>query len=84
MQTITVEEAKQNLDTLITQIIADSEPTFVRAENGAQVVMISVAEFNAWQETAYLLSSPANAEHLRRSIAEAKAGKATEQDLLEP
>jgi PHD/YefM family antitoxin component YafN of YafNO toxin-antitoxin module len=32
-------------------------------------------DFNAWQETLYLLSNPANAEHLRQSIAEAKAGK---------
>jgi hypothetical protein len=32
-------------------------------------------EFNSWQETLYLLSNPANAEHLRQSIAEAQIGK---------
>lgn len=35
------------------------------------------------KETLYLLSDPSNADHLRRSIAEAKAGKAQERDLLE-
>jgi antitoxin YefM len=33
--------------------------------------MLSMDEFNAWQETAYLLSNPANAARLRKSIAEA-------------
>jgi antitoxin YefM len=35
-------------------------------------------------ETLYLLSNPANAEHLRRSIAEAKAGEVYERELLDP
>jgi len=37
----------------------------------------------AGKETLYLLSDPSNADHLRRSIAEAKAGKAQERDLLD-
>lgn len=38
---------------------------------------------NAWKETLYLLSNPANAEHLRRSIAEAQAGNVDEHELLD-
>jgi hypothetical protein len=38
-------------------------------------------EHNSWRETLYLLRSPANAEHLRRSIAEAQAGLAQERKL---
>jgi antitoxin YefM len=34
-------------------------------------------------ETLYLLSNPANADHLRRSIAEAKAGEVHERELLD-
>ncbi|WP_416223151.1 type II toxin-antitoxin system Phd/YefM family antitoxin [Tianweitania sp.] len=36
------------------------------------------------QETLYLLGNPANAEHLRQSIAEANAGHVFEHDLIEP
>lgn len=43
---------------------------------------MSLDEFNSWQETLYLLSSPANAEHLRKSIAEAKIGKTVERKLI--
>jgi len=50
-------------------------------ERGALVVLVPFDEYNSWQETNYLLSNPANADHLRRSIAQAKAGKA--QELLE-
>jgi len=41
-------------------------------------------EVNSWQETLYLLSNPANAEHLRQSIAEAQAGRKMERELIEP
>jgi antitoxin YefM len=41
-------------------------------------------EFNSWQETLYLLSNPANAEHLLESIAQAKMGKTQKRELIEP
>lgn len=81
MTIISIDEAQQNLENLIRRVIEDVEPTIVRSKSGQQVVMISLDEFNAWQETLYLLSTPANAQHLRRSIAEAKAGKIVEKEL---
>ncbi len=41
------------------------------------------AQFRSLQETAYLLRSPANAEHLLASIAEASTGQVAEHDLQE-
>jgi antitoxin YefM len=35
-------------------------------------------------ETAHLLRSPANAERLLRSIADAEAGRAEAQELIDP
>jgi antitoxin YefM len=40
-------------------------------------------EERSWKETRYLLANPANAEHLRRSIAEARKGETQERELLE-
>jgi len=40
-------------------------------------------ELSAWQETLYLLSNPANAEHLRQSIMEAENGEVMARTLVE-
>ena len=52
-------------------------------ENNNEIALVSVDECDSWKETIYLLSSPANAEHLRQSIAAANAGKFDEKALLE-
>jgi antitoxin YefM len=83
MNAITLKEAKRNLEQVVEQVIADAEPTIVVAPNGDQVVFLSLDEYNSWKETLYLLANPANADHLRQSIAEAQAGKAQERELIE-
>ncbi len=70
MNTITINQAEASLRDVIQQIINDVEPTIVTTETGESVVMLSLDEYNAWQETLYLLSTPANAEQLVQSIAE--------------
>lgn len=72
MNIVTVQEAKGNLDSLIAEVFSNAEPTVITSGNGQHIVMLSLDEFNAWQETVYLLSNPGNAAHLRRSIAEAE------------
>ena len=84
MNVVTINEAKRNLDMLIAKVVANAEPTIITTDTGQQIVLLSLDEFNAWQETAYLLSNPANAAHLRQSIAEAQLGKIVERELIEP
>lgn len=72
MNAVTLNEAELKLRELVEQVIADAEPTIVVTESGEQVVVLPLDEYNSWKETVYLLSSPANAEHLQRSIAEAR------------
>ena len=79
MNAVTLKEAKRNLEELVEQVIADAEPTIVVTESGEQVVFLPLDEYKSLQETLHLLGNPANAEHLRRSIAEDKAGRAQEQ-----
>ncbi len=84
MNVITMGEAQRNLEQLIRQTVDDVEPTIVVAPDGAKAVFVSLDEFNSWQETLYLLSTPANAAHLHRSIAEARAGELSERSLIIP
>ena len=84
MQAITVHQAQQNLNGLIANVIADAEPVIICTDSGQQVVCLPLDEFNSWKETLYLLSNPANADHLRRSLAEAKSGASQERQLVDP
>jgi len=63
-------------------VIVDIEPTILCNDKGQRAVLMSLEEFNSWQETLYLLSNPANAEHLRLSLQEAEAGQVVEMELL--
>jgi antitoxin YefM len=83
MNAVTMKDAKLHLEQLVEQVIADAEPTIVVTESGDQVVFMPLDEYNAWKETLYLLANPANADHLRKSIAEARAGEVHERELRE-
>lgn len=83
MNAVTLADAKENLERLIEQVLADAEPAILCTEKGEKVVLVSLDEFNSWKETLYLLSNPANAAHLRQSIAEAQAGKIEERNLVD-
>ena len=72
MQAVTLKDAKRNLPRLMDQVLADAEPRIVVNDQGGQIVVMPLEEFNSYRETMYLLSSPANAAHLRHSIAQAE------------
>ncbi|HBW56335.1 MAG TPA: antitoxin [Oscillatoriales bacterium UBA8482] len=83
MKAITSNQAKQKLDEIIDKVILDAEPTILCNDQGKQAVLMSLDEFNSWQETLYLLSNPANAEHLLESIKQAKSGKKSVRQLVD-
>jgi antitoxin YefM len=70
MNAATISSAKQNLEHLIEQVESNAEPMLIWDETHKAVLM-SEREYNSWQETIYLLSNPINAEHPRKSLAEA-------------
>ncbi|MBN1901851.1 type II toxin-antitoxin system prevent-host-death family antitoxin [Candidatus Sumerlaeota bacterium] len=83
MNAVTVSHAKRKLDNLMEQVISNAEPAIICSDKGEKAVLMSFDDYNSWQETLYLLSNPANAEHIRKSIAQAKAGKTKERKLIE-
>lgn len=44
---------------------------------------MSLETVNSWQETVYLLKTPANAAHLAKSIQQSRASKAKPHDLVD-
>jgi len=61
----------------------DHAPIIITRKSEDPVVMMSLEDYNAMQETSYLLRSPTNAIQLLDSIAELEAGKGTEKELIE-
>ena len=64
MKAITYSNARANLAETMDQVFDDHAPVVITRKSGKNVVMLSVEDFDSWQETAYLLRSPANAKRL--------------------
>jgi antitoxin YefM len=77
---ITASEARRSLFPLIEQVNDDRTAIEITSKRGNAVLM-SADEFAAWQETAYLMRSPANARRLLESLAQAEAGELVEHPL---
>jgi antitoxin YefM len=83
MNAITYTDLRQNLKTYMDKVIQDNDPLIITRKNKENVVLISVDEYNSLLETNYLLSNEANAEHLKKSIAQHKSGKTKSEKLFE-
>ncbi|MBK1969789.1 MULTISPECIES: type II toxin-antitoxin system Phd/YefM family antitoxin [Brevundimonas] len=84
MNAISVSELRKNLAATIDRVAADHDYTIITREGGKPAaVLMSLEDFASWQETEYLLRSPANAERLRKAVAELDAGKGQARDLIE-
>jgi antitoxin YefM len=82
MNVLTFSEARASLKTVMDNVCKDHTPTIVSRVSGEHVVMMSLADFNSMTETMYLLSSPANVNHLMESIAQLRAGQAQPRELI--
>ena len=80
---ITASEARRRLFPLIEQVNADQVPVEILSKSGT-AFLVSEAQWHSMVETAYLLQSPANAQALLESIAQAEAGDVEAHELLEP
>jgi antitoxin YefM len=77
---ITASEARRNLFPLIEQVNQDRIPIEITSKRG-DAVLLSVDDYRALEETAYLLRSPANVRRLLESLDQARAGNAEEHEL---
>ncbi|MBB1467907.1 type II toxin-antitoxin system prevent-host-death family antitoxin [Pseudoalteromonas sp. SG41-5] len=83
MDAISYTAARANLASTMAQVCDDHAPIIITRKSESPVVMMSLEDYNAMQETTYLLRSPANVRKLLESIAELEQGKGTQRELLE-
>lgn len=83
MDAISYSNARKNLVQTMERVCDEHEPIIITRKNASPVVMMSLEDYNAIQETGYLLRSTANAENLRASIKEYEEGKLQRKDIIE-
>lgn len=83
MDAISYTSARSNLAQMMQQVCDDHSPVIITRSKAPSVVMLSLEDYEALQETAYLLRAPKNARRLLASIAELESGKGEERELAE-
>jgi len=83
MDAITYSYARENLASMMKRVCDDNTPIIITRQKAKAVVMMSLEDYNAIEETAYLLRSKANADRLRTSIANARGGVFQKHALIE-
>jgi antitoxin YefM len=83
MEAITYSAARQNLAKTIDKVCRDHSPVIVTRKSSNSVIIMSLEDYEALEETAYLLRSPKNTRRLIESIAQLERGEAAERDLIE-
>ena len=84
MDVMTYTEVRANLKGVMDRVVSDRTQVVVTRQKSEAVVMMSLADWNAVEETLHLLSTPSNATRLRGSIEQLEAGKGLERQLSHP
>ena len=83
MDAISYTAARANLSKTMEQVCNNHAPIIITRKRESPVVMLSLEDYQAMEETTYLLRSPANARNLLESIVALEAGKGIERELIE-
>ncbi|MEM7735294.1 MAG: type II toxin-antitoxin system prevent-host-death family antitoxin [Deinococcota bacterium] len=75
MKTLNYTTARKNLATAIDSVVDDHTPLIITKGSDKAVVMMSLDDWNAWQETMYLLRNPVNAARLLGAVRDFDKGE---------
>jgi antitoxin YefM len=83
MRIINFSDARSSLRAVIDQVVEDADVTVISRRDAPDAVVMSFDHYSSLMETVHLLSSPANAAHIAKSLAQARAGQARHRELIE-
>ncbi|MBV1882774.1 MAG: type II toxin-antitoxin system prevent-host-death family antitoxin [Pseudomonadales bacterium] len=83
MKTINFSDARNQLKSVLDQVVNDADYTVITRRDAEDAVVMSLDQFNSLMETVHLLKSPANASHLAKSIKQYRSGNTTEHGLVD-
>ena len=83
MNAVTYSDLRKNLKSYMDKVYNNHEPLIITRKKSKNVVMVSIDEYNSIMETAYLMASEKNAEHIRKSLKELNEGKFKKRKLID-
>ena len=83
MDAITYTAVRANLASTMDRVCNDHEALIITRNGEQSVVMLSLEDFKALEETAYLLRTPVNAKRLLAAATQLNAGKGVEKKLVQ-
>ena len=83
MDTMSYTAFRNDLASVLDKVNDDHKPVLITRQNGKPAVVISLEDFQAYEETAYLMASPKNAARLNDAINQVAAGQAMQRGLIE-
>lgn len=81
MDAISYSAARAQLASTMDRVCEDHAPLIITRNGQPSVVMMSLEDYQALEETAYLLRRPANARRLMAAVAQLEAGEGTPRTL---
>ena len=73
---------RANLARTLDKVNDDHKPVLITRQNGKPAVLISLEDFQSYEETSYLMASPKNAERLNEAISQVEAGNVIHHELI--
>ncbi len=83
MDIVSYTDTRERLKEVMDRVVEDHRPVVISRQKAESVVMVSLADWHAIEETLHLLSSSENAARLKSAIEELNAGGGTERQLIE-
>lgn len=83
MDAITYTQARQNFTSVMDRVCDDHAPIIITRQSENPVVMMSLEDYSAIEETMYLLRSPKNAQRLYKALEQLELGKYQQRELIE-
>ncbi len=83
MRIISYSEARNSLKSVLDTVSDDADVTVISRRDGADAVVMSFDHYQSIMATMHLLSTPANAAHLAKSIAQYRKGESARRKLAD-
>lgn len=83
METLSYTDFRTNLAKQMDKVNEDHKPLLVTRQNAKAVVVMSLDDFNSYEEAAYLMASPKNSERLLQAVSDIANGKSKSREIIE-
>ena len=85
MEALSYSGVRQNLAKVMEKVCRDHAPVIVtrQSRKHSAVIIMSLEDYEALEETAYLLRAPKNARRLIESVVQLESGNGVERSLAE-